>query len=60
MTELKPCPFCGSEVYFDPSDNSINCPECNIEFKIASDDDVLSNYLCDKWQCRVATKEAQS
>lgn len=56
MIELKPCPFCGCDVYFDEAysyfrDSVIYCPNCDIVFTL-DNLDADNDQVAEAWNRR--------
>ena len=56
MIELKPCPFCGCEVYFDKSysyfrGSTIYCPDCDMVFTL-DNLDADNDQIAEAWNRR--------
>lgn len=55
MSELKPCPFCGSDdlrYMFYGGSTVIHCAGCGIDGPVGADDDEA----VEKWNCRAEVK----
>ena len=56
MIELKPCPFCGCDVYFDKSysyfrGSTIYCPDCDMVFTL-DNIDADNDQVAEAWNRR--------